>query len=470
MSKKVVIGIVALVVAVSLGFLGLRRLRQARAALTGDLQTVEVRRGTLMATASTAGSVQAPASVSLGFRVAGQVEQVLVEEGDRVTAGQKLACLDPTDAELQVAQAKANLTIAQARLDQAKKPAAGEDVAAARAALASAQESLEKLRAGPTARDVEIARLHWEQAKDQLWGAQAQRDGTCGNPMPTGMSCDQAEASVASAEMAAEIARLQYEQLKEGPGAAELRAAEAQVAQAQANLARLTDGPADEDLQVAEAQVRQAEAALRQAEQQLARMCLLAPFDGTVTGLDLQVGQIVGPSAPVGVLANLAAGTLEVVADMSEVDVARVEVGQEANVTLDALRDRDLTGHVTSVAAVGTSIQGVVNYRVVISLDGADPAIKPGMSASVSIVTERRENVLLVPIRAIRSVGGKRLVHLLRDGQIISVPVQVGLTGDEGTEILNDTIKEGDVLVMNLPVNPLERMREGGPAAMPVVH
>jgi HlyD family secretion protein len=467
-SKKVVIGIVALVVVVSLGFLALRQLRQAQAALTGDLQTVEVRRGTLMATASTAGSVQAAASVALGLRVSGEVQQVLVKEGDRVTAGQKLACLNPADAELQVAQAKANLAIAQARLDQAKKPAAEEDVAAARAALASAQESLEKLRAGSTARDIEIARLRWEQAKDQLWGAQAQRDATCGNPMAQAGACDGAKASVASAEMAVEIARLQYEQIQEGPGAAELRAAEAQVAQAQASLSRLTAGPATEDLRVAEAQVQQAEVAVREAEQQLARMCLVAPFDGTVTALDLQAGQIVGPTAPVGTLADLRDGTLEVVADMSEVDVARVKVGQEADITLDALRDRDLTGQVASVAAAGTSVQGVVNYKVVIRLDEADPAIKPGMSASVSIVTEEREDVLLVPIRAIRSTGGQRVVHLLRDGQIATVPVQVGLTGDEGIEILGDTLKEGDVLVLNLVVNPFERMREEQAGGMQV--
>lgn len=446
MGKKTLFAILAVAAVTALVFLGLRLFGRSDGPID-QLQTAAVRRGELVATADTVGTVQTAGAVNLVFQAPGQVSAVSVQEGQVVAASQEIARLDPTDVELQVAQAEAGLAIARAGLQQASKGAAPEEVAAARAALTSAQENLKRLQAGPTETDVEIARLRWEQAKDQLWSAQAQRDAIAGNPMASGASVEQARGAVAAAEMAAEIARLQYEQVQQGIGESELRAAEAQVAQAQANLARLTGGPAAESVAVAEAQVQQAEVALAMAQRSLNQMVLKAPFAGTITRLDLQVGQMVGPSAPVGVLAG-AAG-LEIVADMSEIDVARLSVGQEATITLDALPDRPLKGHVATVAPAGVSVQGIVNFPVTIRFDEEEPVLKPGMTASVTIVTGRRENVLLVPNRAIRTRSGDYVVYLLRDGRPTEVSVQIGLSGEGSTEILGDTLQEGDLLVLN---------------------
>ncbi len=439
----VIVAIAAAVVAA--GFLGLRQWRRAQGAAQAEVQTAQVRRGSLVATISTAGTVEAIDSVALSFQASGQVKEIKVREGDQVSAGQVLATLDSQEVELAVAQAEVSLSLAQIKLDQVKKGASPEELASARAALASAEASLAALVAGPSASDIELARLRYEQAKDQLWGAQVQRDSICANPN-AGYACDQSNASVASATMAAEIARIQYEEAQKGASDEQLRAAEAQVAQARLNLSRLTAGPAVEDIKTAENGVRQAEISLQQARLKLAPYTLAAPFAGTLTRLSLQVGQIVGPSVQVGLLA--APGGLEVRADMSEIDVARIAVGQVATITLDALPGRTFRGHVTTVAAAGTSTQGVVNYPVTIQIEDADAAVKPGMTANASIVIDQREDVLVVPSRAIRSEGDGHVVTVLRDGQPVDTPVQVGLSGDNGTEILGDALKEGDTLVI----------------------
>ncbi|MDI7274964.1 MAG: efflux RND transporter periplasmic adaptor subunit [Anaerolineae bacterium] len=437
-----VVAAVAIVV-LGLGFAAIRRIQQSMASARNP-QTVAVQRGSLVATLSAAGVVESTDAVELSFQTSGQVTEIKVQEGQAVEAGQEIACLDSADAQLQVAQAELSLQAAQAKLDQARKGATPEEIAAARASLASAQEALKALQAGPSDTEIEIARLRWEQAKDQLWSTQLRRDGTCGTP---GGNCEEARAAVASAEMSVEIARLQYEQARQGASAKELRAAEAQVAQAQLNLSKLLSGPASEDLRAAEIQVKQAELSLQQARAKLAQCCLRAPFAGTITRLALRVGQMAGANTPAATLSG--EGGLQISAELSEVDVARVAVGQEVEVLLDAMPERTFAGRVVQMATSGTSSQGVVNFPITICLDQADPAIRPGMTANVTIIAERRDNVLLVPSRAIQVRGGGYLVRVLHEGQIIEVPVQVGLSGDNGTEILGDILREGDLLVVD---------------------
>ncbi|MDI7274880.1 MAG: efflux RND transporter periplasmic adaptor subunit, partial [Anaerolineae bacterium] len=443
-----VVVLLAVLVLAAAGYVGFRQWQRAQDRARLNLQTATVERGTLVATVSGAGTVRAASSVNLAFQASGQVSQVLVKEGDRVRAGQEIARLEATDAELQVEQAEANLYIAEARLEQVRKGPLAEEIEAARAGLASAEENLSTLRAGVDPMDLEIARLRWEQAKDQLWAAQSQRDAIGGNPLRQA-ELGSAQASVASAEMAAEIARLQYERAKAGPSVIEIRAAEAQVAQAAATLARLLSAPSNEDIRVAEGQVRQAEVALKQARHRLAQTCLVAPRDGTVTHLSIEVGQVVAPNAPVATLSG--SDVLEVVADMSEVDVARIRAGQEVHVTLDALPEQVLKGKVVEVAPAGASTQGVVSFPVTIRFEQPGADLRPGMTANVAVVIERREDVLLVPSRAIRTQGGKRLVRVLRAGEIADVAIEVGLRGDGNAEVLGGALREGDVVVLTPP-------------------
>lgn len=445
MKRRIAVVTVLVLIVGALGFWGVQRIRGSTSS-KNNLQTAQVQRGSLVATISTAGTVQTTDAVNLSFQASGQVKEIKVKAGDAVKAGQEIARLDTADAEIQVAQAELSLSNAKTQLDQAKKGATAEEIAAAKASLASAEENLKALQAGPAAADVELARIKWEQAKNQLWSTQMHRDATCGDPRAAGSACDEANASVNNAELSVETARLQYEQAQQGPSDKELRAAEAQVAQAQLSLSKLTTSNS-ESITAAENQVKQAELSLQQAKAKLAQCSLTAPFDGTISSLDLKVGQMAGASTQVATLAGT--GSLEVTANLAEVDVDKVKVGQEVDVLLDAMPERTFKGRVGDVAQTGTSTQGVVNFPVTIYLEQTDPAIRPGMTANATVVVDRRENVLLVPNRAIQVQGKQHLVRVVHEGQVIELAVEIGLSGSNGTEILGDTLREGDLLALN---------------------
>jgi multidrug resistance efflux pump len=149
-------------------------------------------------------------------------------------------------------------------------------------------------------------------------------------------------------------------------------------------MALLKAGSAAWEIASAEAQVQQAEANLASAETALARTALDAPFDGAVTRVDVEVGNSVTPGEVVLVLAALDAMEVKTI-DLTELDVARVEKGQPATVTVDALPDEPLSGRVTQVGLRDVDYRGDVTYPVVIELDEMHPEIRWGMTALVEI-------------------------------------------------------------------------------------
>jgi HlyD family secretion protein len=118
--------------------------------------------------------------------------------------------------------------------------------------------------------------------------------------------------------------------------------------------------------------------------------------------------------------------------------------------TMDALPNKTYTAKIQSVAPVATVTQGVVNYNVVANITDNDGAIKPGMTANLTITIEQRENVLLVPVRAVRTQGNQKRVTVLYKEQNIDVAVVTGLTNEQFAEIASSTpeLKEGDQVVL----------------------
>jgi HlyD family secretion protein len=444
--------ILAIVATLAVLFLGSRALSRGQTDPTAGYELATVRRGEIVATVNATGAIAPRNRAVLTFSSPGRITEIKVAVGEQVEVGQVLATIDARDLEQAVAQAEALLRMSQARLDQAKRGAAAEDIAAARANLASAEENLKRLQAGTPARDIEIARLRWEQAKDQLWGAQCQRDATCGNPAAPSSVKDQSEAAVAAASMAAEIARLQYEQAQEGAAANDIRAAEAQVAQAQSTLAQLERGPAAEEIRAAQAQVDQNAASLEQARLRLEGASLRAPFAGIVAGINGRVGEVTGAASPVITLVDLSAYHIDV--DIDETAVGQVHEGQTAEITLDAFPDLLLSGVVTHVDPVGTLAQGLVNYRVTVSLDPTEAPIKADMTAGVSIITVSKQDVILVPNRAVRRDSEGRYVEVVVDGRIQRQSVEVGIANETETEII-EGLEEGMQVIAGAARQPM---------------
>jgi multidrug resistance efflux pump len=224
-----------------------------------------------------------------------------------------------------------------------------------------AQADYDRVASGPRSSDLAPARAGIESARAQVLLAQAQ--------------VIQAESAVGLAEVAVEQAR------------ASKQAAEAQVAQAQAQLERAQAGSTAEDIAVAEAAVEQTRQALVSAEARLEQARLTAPFEGTVGMVYVREGEEALPSQDVLVLGDL--GTLRVeTTDLDEYDVARVQSGQRADLTFDALPDKVLEGRVVRIAPMATPGQSATTYRVIIEFEEVDPALRWGMTAFVDIVVE----------------------------------------------------------------------------------
>jgi len=481
-----------------------QRLGNARAATT-SLQTAPAQRTTLVATVNAAGNIQAHEQLTLNFQVAGQVSKINVSVGDKVKTGQVLAELDATDLAFQVQQSEIALKIAQARLAMTKRGADPNDIAAAKARLDAAK------RSGPTAADIAAARARLEsarknladvqsgvdpvtkarqaldKAKNDLWAAQIERDGIAGQ-VESGRAgryqLDAANIRVANAELAVQQAQQAYDAAVASQTNTPLAQAEAQVREAEASLAKLLnttnlqdvaaaeasykkllEGPTAEDLLIAEANVETAQINLEQARLKLKNAQLVAPFDGTVTAVNIQRGQQVGSNTNAITLASTE--HLEISVNMAEVDLPKLQVGQEVQITLDAVPGKILNGKVTQIAPAGVLQQGVVNYPITVTLTDLDPLVRPGMTANVTVIVERKENVLVVPNRAIRTQGRQRFVTVMHAGQQIQVPVQTGMVNDTQTEIVSG-LKEGDEVILNTTtasgsIRGFSGMAGGGP-------
>jgi len=329
--------------------------------------------------------------MGLAFATSGRVEDVAVAVGDVVEKGQVLARLTVDDVSYDLQLAELDVVAQKARLAQAMatpEPPEPETIASANAQLASAQATLDRLRAGPDPRDVESAGLGLESAKNSLWAAQANRDAVAGALKGGGgADLDAAEARVAAAEVAVQLAELQYQWVQEGPTEEEILAAKARLAQCQETLAALLRSPATEDFEVLQVGLDQAELRLEQLKQsqlqQQADAEIVAPFAGTITSVDLRAGEFVGAYAPVLILADLTEFQIETT-DVDEWKLRRVRVGEIVDAYVTALEGRVLPVRVVSISPESVTLPtGDTGYMITLSLDKQDPELRWGMTVRI---------------------------------------------------------------------------------------
>jgi HlyD family secretion protein len=494
MTRKIIIAIAALLL-VGLGMWGYQRLatrQQPSAAAPTEMASVT--RGPIQLTADGTGSLAPPVEVTLAFKSGERLATVPVSQGQTIQPGEVLAQLETADLELQVAQVEASLAQAEAKLAETRAGPRAEDIAAAEAALRSAQANYDKLASGAQAEDIAaaeaalrlaqanhakiaagfrpeeltMAAADVEKAAAAVQKAQADYDrvawsGNVGTS-PQALTLQQATLDYEKAKAAYELklnsplaedlaaaqaqvdqAQAQLMKLQNGPAPEELAIAQAQIDQAQAQLVKLRNGPTPEELAIAQAQMDQARAVLDQARLKLADATLVAPMAGMITGVLADPGEMVSAGLPVITLRSMQA--LQVEINLDETDVARISVGQSAQVTLDAFPGVELAGRVDSIAPSAVVQSGVVLYLVTISLNPTDLPLRPGMTTNVVITIERRENTLLVPFRAVETEGGQAYVTRVVGSASERVPVTLGLITETEVEILSG-LAEGEVVAV----------------------
>jgi len=506
-------GGVALVLLLVVGGVFLRRQNQ-RQQVRSRYETVRVERGDLVSIIGATGTVRARQEAVLVWKTSGKVESVHAGLGTNVSAGDILAVLeqkslpqniissqaelvnakqaleDARDSGLQYARALQAAEKAEQALEDARNPVliqaqAEKDVADARKALDDAQRQLYYAENPADQNTINKAEAELILAEDRLedareafdkvkhkskdnteralaqkelseaqraynqavWNLQALKG--------TSNEIDQAvaRANVAMAEAQLQKAEEEWERVKDGlsPGTIALR--EAEYADAQRELQDVQEGGGtDPDaIAVAEARVAAAQSAL-----ELAR--ITAPFDGRITQVEVLEQDIVSQGEVAFRIDDMSRMFAEI--QVSEVDINKVEVGQEVTLTFDAILAEEYHGTVTAVAQAGNSVQGVVNFKVTVAMSDADRNVLPGMTTAANIVVSELENVLLVPNRAVRVREGRRVVYVLRGNQAQAVDIELGASSETESEVLSGDLRAGDEIILNPPA---DFESQGGP-------
>ncbi|GBC76961.1 Multidrug resistance protein MdtN [bacterium HR08] len=441
--------IIALILIVTLGaVVGISVTRGRTDAVVVQVEKV-TRRPLLESKVTANGEVRPRNFVNMTSEVPGRVIEIYVKEGDWVKAGTPLLKIDPTQISSEAESSQANLQAARAEVQnaQVQVDAARNNVLNVQASLAAARYELERAKADLTFAEEEFRRR--EQLLEQGVISRAEYD--------------RARASYRGAQALVEAQQQRVQQLE-----AQLRDAQIRVRQAQAQL------------RSAQARVAQIQANYKSALDRLAKTIQKAPIDGVVANLPVRVGQYV--------LASFSTTPLLTIADMSEInvevqvdetDIARVRVGQKARIRVDALGDQELEGVVSEVGRAalvrgGQALpdltptgQEAKDFKVVIKLINLTPEahdrLRPGMSATATITTDTRENVIAVPAAAlverdaeevgesIASANGqkKRLqgVFIVQDGRALFRPVETGISGEMEIEIVSGLEEGMDVIV-----------------------
>jgi len=235
----------------------------------------------------------------------------------------------------------------------------------------------------------------------------------------------QASADIASAEVAVAV----YEAL---------------VAQAEASLADTKVGPREVDLASLSAAIASAQASVDLAAYNLSEAYVTAPTNGVITEVYFDEGENI---TAVEDFVTMLSEQYQIIANVSETDISKVHIGDKVMMTLDAFSyDKEFEAEIAAVDPAETVVQGVIYYQVTAVFTAEDTDIKSGMTANMDIITAEVDDVLAVPIRAIKYDGSRVYVFMLDGTDLKEVDVEIGVAGDQYVEILSG-LKEGDEVV-----------------------
>lgn len=455
------------IVAVAVVLIGVPMLSQGGSASVGaqGVTTAQVERTTLGTTIETTGTIAPVETVLLSFGTSGIVAEVTVEVGDEVSAGDVLASIDTTDLENQIAREEQALIVQQSSYDDLVSEPTASEIAQARATLASAQSQLTQAQnnASSAANNITINCANVESAQDTLTRAQdAYADYIYdGYSMDAAFLPDpdsEAGESLRSAQSSYNVAVAQCnETTPDTQYEAAVIAAQASVDQAQAALDDLLTGATEQQIASAQAQLEQARLNVENARAALADAQILAPFDGIVSDVSVNPGQLVNTGSSVITLVDHSA--LHVDVSVDELDIAEVEVGQPARISPEALDGAQIDGTVTRIAPTSTTSDSIVTYEVRVDINDDDGLpIRIGMTTDVEILVGSITNALVVPTEAIQREGQDEFVEILNgDNATQRVSVTTGATID-GLTVVDGDLTEGLTVII-----PAETTSAGGP-------
>jgi HlyD family secretion protein len=434
--KKIIIGVVVVVVLAAIAFANLRFRRNEGVSVDAEV----VKKHKLEAIVSASGKIEPKRSVNISADTMGRVVDLAIEEGQRVTKGQFLLQIDPRNLQTRVESGEAGVRAAEAQALQMQVA-----LESAKTALKLAQDTLRR--------------------QQELW-----KQG-----LTTKENLDRAETEARQREI------------------------DVQNQQKLIDTHRIRTG--------------QERANLANARYDLSKVRIESPIDGIVTRRNIEEGETVvigtmnNPGTQLLTIADMS--IIEAEVEVDETDIPNVQLGQAAKVTIDAIPNKTFTGKVSEIGnspiqdATSSSQRQATNFKVVVTLDGQIPEVRPGFTCTAEITTATRDSSVGVPIQATTvrevtvdakgdivreepeprrrrrssssSTGGVQAAELkegqsrkelegvfvVRDGKAVFTPVQTGIAGEKYFEVLSG-LKEGDQVITG-PFNSVRTLTDGDP-------
>jgi HlyD family secretion protein len=462
-----------------------------------SVEDVIVSRGALIQEVAVTGKTEPAEEVVLAFEQSGKVSSAPVSVGSRVSAGALLATLDASSQSAEVARARANLAEEEVRLTEIKRQSSGSSNQARASLAASIRDAYTRsddairntadqffdnpteqstsfnltIKSGGTTRTFNIdneLRFKLNRERRALEKELVAWKEHLRNLVPSG----ELESYIIEAEMNLDTVKFFFDDLALAINSisnvdsqyqatvngfkSDVSASRSAIAIAINNLISAEEvfasapqgvpgGNGSFDAVLAqEARVAQFQASLQSAQADLAKLSLRSPINGLVTTQDAKVGEIVGANE--SLIAVISDNNLEIEANVSEVNIGKIQVGNKVSITFDAFLGQTFEGEVVYIDPAETIVDGVVNFKVKINLIGDTTQLKSGLTANVLIRTAEKPDVLSIPLYAVVERDGMHYVQKVVGDGVVETPVSVGFIGNNSAIEILEGLSQGDVV------------------------
>jgi HlyD family secretion protein len=500
----------------------------------------EVIRGNISQEVSETGQVRKSEEINLSFKNAGRIEKIYVGVGEKVKRGDILAKQDTTQFEIQLEDAKADLSLALAQLNKLLAGASPEEIQIAKTAVENAKISLEQAEQNLKDTErlaVENLKAAYEDALNILDDAYPKADNAFmiadsiqksyftkddQEGIRVRENRDAIEKAVSQIKTSLETAKANSSQKNIDPALSEIKnaldkilsslrfirevsessayrnivsstdktsldnqknyistaltnvtnsaknisqtkltnesnintakaqisAAESSLKAAQDELSRLLSPPPKEDVQLHRNKVAKAKNQVELLENQIKEATLYSPVEGQIAKIKKREGEMAQPMLKEAAMILLPAAPFEIEADIYEEDAVKINIDNPVDISLADFPEKIFKGKVISIDPAQKLIEGVVYYTAAINFDEIPEGIKPGMTADLVIKTASKENVLIVPERAIQKKDDKSIVQVSKNGVIEEREIEIGLRGSNSMVEVLSGLEEGEKVII----------------------
>ncbi len=473
------------------------------------LTMVEVQKGSISQEVIVTGKITPVDKLDLAFEMTGKISRIRANEGDDVQPGQILIELDSSELRASLAEAVANAQAQKAKLDELVRGTRPEDIQIAKTNLLKAEQDLAN-EYGSVTQILNDAYAKTDDAvRNQLSALFTDADGIypqltfpVSNPQAqidsqSGRIIAGAELNAWKSELAGLTSQSSSDELESAAAHAlshlqkiltflnrtmdaivsspsavastyktnvttarsavntaisdingeiqNIASGKIAIDQQKNELALQLAGSTPEDIHAQEAQLAQAEASVAVAQARVNQTVLRSPIAGVVAKMDGKTGEVVSPNA---VLASvISKNKFEIDANIPEVDIGKISLGDAVSITFDAFPEETFSGKVIKIDPAETVIDGVVNFKTVIGLDAPDGRLKSGLTANLSIETDRKNDVLILPQEALTEKKQGTFVQKYEHGTVTEYPVTVGLRDKNGNVEIVSGVTLGESVV-----------------------